>query len=261
MSNIKKDHISTILTPEFIRIEYEKKQRSFEDIAKEIGSNANRIRRYAKKVGAKIRNHSEAQKAALKTGRLSHPTKNKKLSAETKEKISKNVEKSWKNISKLERDHRRALQSENFKKRTDLEEMRKKAAQAVRNARDVGSKLEQSIMIALRDRGLTVEFHRKNLVPNEKLEADIYLPELKVVIEVDGPSHRENIYGRLGKQRFADSVKNGLLMQYDFIIIRIEDTAKTNSQAYNRRIWTKVSEVLDRIDSIERPTVITVKDN
>lgn len=261
MSNIKRDHISSKLTPELIRIEYEEKQRSFEDIAKELGSNSNRIRRYAKKIGAKIRNHSEAQAAALSTGKVQHPTLGKRLSHETKEKISRTVEKSWAGISEEERERRRAVQSENFSKRDDLDEMRTKAARAVRNARLVGSKLEQAMIVYLRDKGITVEFHRKNLVPNQKLEADIYLPALKVVIECDGLNHRENVLGRLDKQKFADSVKNGLLTTRDFIVIRIQDTAKTNSKAYNRRMWEKLEAIIDRIDDIERPSVLTVKDN
>jgi very-short-patch-repair endonuclease len=139
--------------------------------------------------------------------------------------------------------------------------MRTKAMKAIRNARDVGSKLEQAIMMALRDKGLTVEFHRKNLVANEKLEADIYLPDLRVVIESDGPSHRENIFGRLKKQRFADSVKNGLLMQHDFVVIRVVDSAKTNSQAYNRRMCAKIEAIIDSIQNVTRPTVLNVEDN
>lgn len=261
MVNKKHDIVSSQLTPALIHSEYETKMRSFEDIAQELGTNSNRVRRYAKKIGAKIRNHSEAQAAALKTGKVSHPTQGKKLSYETKEKISKNVEKSWSEISEDERNRRRELQSKNFNKRDDLKEMRVKAAQAIRKARDVGSKLEQAIVVYLRDKGLTVDFHKKQLLLNEKLEVDIYLPDLRVIIEVDGINHRENVLGRLNKQRFADSVKNGLSMSHDFIVIRIQDTAKTNSKAYNRRLWEKLEEVLDRIDTIERPTIITIKDN
>ena len=261
MVNKKQDLVSAKLTPAFIQSEYVEKQRSFEDIAKELGSNSNRVRRYAKKIGAKIRNHSEAQAAALSTGKVQHPTAGKKLSHETKEKISRTVEKSWAGISEEERERRRAVQSENFSKRDDLDEMRVKAARAVRNARDVGSKAEQAMIVYLRDKGLKVEFHRKNLIPNQKLEADIYLPELKVIIEMDGIGHRENVFGRLHKQKFADSVKNGLLTTRDFIVIRIQDTAKTNSKAYNRRMWEKLEAIIDRIDDIERPSVLTVKDN
>lgn len=261
--NKKHDSISKKLTYESINKEYTEKLRSFEEIANDWGTNANRVRRAAKKLGIHIRSHSEAQTAALKTGKVAHPTAGKQHSLSTKEKISSRLEESWKNVSEEERQKRADAQREIFmsQSKKELDDMRTKAMRAIRNARDIGSKLEQFIMTSLRDKGLTVEFHRKNLVANEKLEADIYLPNERIVIEVDGISHRENVFGRLKKQRFADNVKNGLLLGHDFIVIRVADTAKTNSKAYNRRLWAKIEAILDDLDNVDRPTVLNVEDN
>lgn len=265
MSNVKTDFVRSKLTKSFLETEYVKKQRSFNDIATELNSNANRIRRAAIKLGIPIRNHSEAQKVAIDSGKVQHPTKGKVLSSETREKISDRVSSAWKDISEEERKRRADAQREKFVNQPAnvIREMRTKAARAIREAASTGSKLEQAIMIALRDKGLTVEFHRKNLVANEKLEADIYLPEFKVVIEIDGITHRENVYGtkRLSKTRFADSTKNGLLLGHDFIVIRVADTAKTNSKAYNKRLWKKIEAILDDLQNVERPSVINVEDD
>lgn len=262
MSNIKRDLVSKKLTYEYLKREYVDNQKSFDEIAKELKTNPNRIRRGAKKLGIPARNKSEAQKAALEAGRTTSPTAGKTLSPETKEKISSRLEANWKNITPEDREKRASAQRERFLSQPadKLKEMRSKAAKAIRAAVDQGSKLERAILIYIRDKGLKAEFHRKNLVANERLEADIYLPDLRVIVELDGINHRENINGRLGKQRFADSQKNGLLMAHDFIIIRVADTAKTNSQAYNRRLWKKIEAILDDIKNIQRPAVLNVED-
>lgn len=262
MVNKKNDFVAKKLTKELIQTEYVEKERSFEDIAKDLGTYSNRVRRAAIKMGFSLRGHSEAQAAALKTGKVAHPTKGKQFSQESKDKISAKLENAWKNVPKAERKKRADAQRERMMSLTEKErsDMRSKAMKAVRQTRDTGSKLEQAIMMSLRDQGLEVEFHRKNLVANEKLEADIYLPELKVVIESDGISHRENVFGRLRKQKFADSVKNGLLLQHDFVVIRVVDSAKTNSQAYNRRMCAKVMAIINDIQNVQRPTVLSVED-
>ena len=62
---------------------YSVKNRSFSDIAKELGTYTNKVVRAARKHGIDIRDRSEAQKAALKNGRHKHPTKGKKRSNKT----------------------------------------------------------------------------------------------------------------------------------------------------------------------------------
>lgn len=263
MVNKKNDLVSKKLTLEFFKKEYEEKGRSFGDIASDLGTYANRLRRAYMKLGGTPRDHSEAQKSVLATGKAPHPTLGKRHKAETREKISARVEESWKNISDEDKEARAEKQRKAFlsQPKAKIAEMRTKAMRAIREARDTGSKLERAIVVELQDKGVKVEFHRQNLVANEKLEADIYLPELRVVIEIDGIGHRENVFGRVQKQRFADKVKNGLLMTNDFIVIRVADTAKTNSQAYNRRLWKKVEAIIDDIENIDRPNVLNVEDN
>ena len=52
----------------------------------------------------------------------------------------------------------------------------------------------------------------------------MYIPELKTIIEVDGPSHFLPIWGeeRLQKQVNADLRKSGSLLSRGFVVIRIK---------------------------------------
>jgi hypothetical protein len=50
-------------------------------------------------------------------------------------------------------------------------------------------------------------------------------------------------------------------MQHDFVVIRVVDSAKTNSQAYNRRMCAKIEAIIDSIQNVTRPIVLNVEDN
>lgn len=70
----------TLFTPhgrEFLQAEYLDKGRSTHEIAGELGTYANRIVRALRYHGLPTRDRSDAQKAALKSGRHAHPTKGK----------------------------------------------------------------------------------------------------------------------------------------------------------------------------------------
>ena len=54
---------------------YVKQKLSFGDIANKLNTYANKIRRDAKKFQIRIRDKSEAQSNAIKTGKHKHPTK------------------------------------------------------------------------------------------------------------------------------------------------------------------------------------------
>jgi len=77
---------------------YETENKSFQDIASELGTYANKIRRDAIKYKIKIRDKSDAQKNALKTGKHKHPTKGTVRDDDTKNKIGMAVLKSWEMI-------------------------------------------------------------------------------------------------------------------------------------------------------------------
>ena len=59
---------------------YDIENNSYGEIAKEVGTYINRIRRDAQKAGIQPRSKANAQKLALSTGRHSHPTRGKEQS-------------------------------------------------------------------------------------------------------------------------------------------------------------------------------------
>lgn len=71
--------------------EYNRKERSTHDIAREHGTYPNKIRRELKQFGYELRDRSEAQAAALRHGRHGHPTRGKPLAESVKFKISQTL--------------------------------------------------------------------------------------------------------------------------------------------------------------------------
>ena len=83
------------LNREYFVREYILNKRSFASIAEEFGTYPNKIRRAAISVGIEPRSKSEAQSCALSSGRHKHPTKGRKHSQKTREKISNSVYDNW----------------------------------------------------------------------------------------------------------------------------------------------------------------------
>jgi very-short-patch-repair endonuclease len=121
--------------------------------------------------------------------------------------------------------------------------MAKLATDAIRKAGKEGSKLEKFVMDKLVESGYTVDFHNKNLIPNEKLEIDLYIPKLKTIIEVDGPSHFLPIWGeeKLQKQIKADLQKSGRILSRGFAIIRVKAIANASLKKKENLIFNIVS--------------------
>lgn len=195
-------------------------------IAKELNTYANKLRRDAKKLGIKLRDKSEAQKNALSSGTHQHPTKGKERSVETKQKIGMGVLNSWQEMSDSELDRRREIS----KKRWDdlpkekQDKIIKLANEAVRKSSKEGSKLEKFLLHKLISDGYKVDFHKEHILSNTKLQIDLYIPSLVLAIEVDGPSHFENIWGdkSLKRNRSYDEKKEGLLIGKGISLIRIK---------------------------------------
>ena len=106
----------------------------------------------------------------------------------------------------------------------EKENMRRMAIQAIRTAGKEGSKLEKFLKLELSKAGYSVDIHRKDIIPNKNLEIDLYVSNLKTVIEVDGPSHFIPIWGeeKLQKQIKADEQKTGLILSKGMAIIRVK---------------------------------------
>jgi len=223
---------------------YVKNKESFADIAQQFQTYANKIRRDAIKFNIKIRDKSEAQKNALKTGKHKHPTKGQKRDENTKNKIGLKVMESWKNLSITELKKRKEISKKNWDNLSEeaKSNMQHSAHQAVRYASKTGSKLEKFLLDKLITDGYRVDFHKEQILQNTKLHIDLFLPTMNLAIEVDGPSHFEPVWGddALKKNQKYDNKKTGLLIGKGIKIIRIKQT-KDFSKAralliYNRLI-------------------------
>jgi very-short-patch-repair endonuclease len=132
----------------------------------------------------------------------------------------------WDSMGEEEKERRAKIAKQNWESMSD--EQRDKINQlafgAIRKAAKEGSKLERVILNALALEGYKVDFHNKNLIPTQKMEIDLYIPELNTIIEVDGPSHFYPIWGMdsLQKQIEFDSKKEGVLLSRGFVVIRIK---------------------------------------
>lgn len=236
---------------------YENQNKSFKEIADNLGTYANKIRRDAIKYSIKIRDKSEAQKNALITGKHTHPTKGKKRSDETKQKIGKSVLDSWEKLTDDQILKRKIKAKENWEKLTDDEKkyIQKKATEAVRVSSKQGSKLENFLVNALIQDGYKIQFHQEQTLANTKLQIDILIPNMNVAIEVDGPSHFAPVWGddTLKRNIKYDQKKTGLILGKGLALIRIKQTMDF-SKSRSILIYNKLKELLDNI-SKQFPTI------
>ncbi len=236
---------------EFINRAYHTELASYAQIAQIVGTYPNKIRRDAKILGCdKPRDKSQAQSIALKSGRHKHPTKGTKRSEDTKFKISESVAKSWDNLTVEERQERSDIGKKQWDNMSREEKINFKnaAGKAIREAAKSGSKLERYIHSQLIKHGYEVEFHKEHFIVNERLQIDLFLPKMKIAIEVDGPSHFSPIWGikTLKRNQRADNEKTGLLLSRGLVFIRIQQT-KSLSQKYKRDVLTRLLTVLENI--------------
>jgi very-short-patch-repair endonuclease len=231
---------------------YIKQKKSFADIAKQFKTYANKIRRDAQKLQINIRDKSEAQKNALSTGKIIHPTKGKKRSQKTKDKIGFSVMKSWENLSETELNRRKELARQSWENMDDIqkENILKLANDAVRETSKKGSKLEKFLLDGLIKNGYRVEFHKEQNLLNTKLQIDLFIPKLNIAIEVDGPSHFLPVWGEdaLTKNIKYDNKKTGLLLGKGCAIIRIKQT-KDFSPSRAKQILDELLENINKIST------------
>lgn len=240
-----------VVDKDFIYEEYVVKQRSFGDIARELKTYPNAIRRLAHSFEIPIRDKSAAQAAALASNRHTHPTKGKKRSEAVKVAISEGMAASWQNISDEEYQRRVETSRANWEamSQEDKEQMHKLAIEAVRRTSKEGSKLEKFLAQHLKDEGILIEYHKKGILANDALEVDIFLPANNIAIEVDGPSHFLPVWGEesLQKTMKADNDKNGLLIVFKIDVIRIKQYKKNLSMKDMRDIADKVVEKVKQL--------------
>ncbi len=243
-----------LFTPEgrdYLVSEYKENARSTYDIATEKGTYPNRIRRALKFHKIKVRDKSQAQSAALKSGRHVHPTEGKNRSVAEKLKISKGMAEVWDNMDEKEFKRRQKSAKKQWKEMTieERKNIQKLAGRGMKKAAEEGSKLEKYLVLGLKTAGFQVEFHKEFLISSEQMHVDIFLPEHKIAIEIDGPTHHLPIWGeeKLKKNQEADQRKTGLLMANHYKVIRIKNLLKNLSEHKMRECLSMVKDTIDLI--------------
>lgn len=237
--------------------------KSLPQLAEEFDTYPNKIRRELIKAGVKMRSKSESQKIALDSGRTEHPTRGKERSNDTKLKLSESAANTWKNFSDKELTSIKKKLSIAWSKKTkeEISDMQKKAATAISKAGREGSKMEKFLLEKLPDRGYNILAHKKGLIANSNLEPDFVLPDIKVIIEIDGPTHFYPIFGEetLQKTIAADAEKNALFLQYGFCILRIKHICKTLTEYKKRNVLEEIVKNLELIKNNHKATIIEIE--
>lgn len=248
---------------EIIHDMYVSKSMSFADIAEKYDTYPNKIRRDAIRFNIPIRNKSEAQKNALKTGKVEHPTKGSHRSEEEKNKISLSMHESWNKLSDKERQKRKKDSLKRWENLDDnaKQNMRKAAHTAIRKSSVEGSKLEKFLLNKLIENNYKVDFHKEQILSNTKLQIDLFLPKDNIAIEVDGPSHYEPVWGQdsLNKNRAYDQKKTGLIIGKGIKLIRIKQTGDY-SNARALIVTRKLLELLKDIRN-SKDNLFHIEDN
>jgi very-short-patch-repair endonuclease len=237
------------LDKQVIKLYNEDNQSTYE-IAKQLNTYPNKIRRILLKHGYELKGRSEAQKVALEKGRSKHPTEGKTRTKDERVAISMSLVDYWEKMSDQERNNRIKIAKQNWNKMTPLqkETMRSKGIAGIREAASNGSKLERFFQERIEADGFNVEVH-KQLISAENLEIDLYISRLKTIIEVDGPSHFLPIWGdeKLQKQVNADLRKSGVLLSKGFVVIRVKSLGQ-ESLAKREQMIEQVLTHLHEID-------------
>jgi len=246
-----------------LHVEYEINKKSFNDIANEYNTYANKIRRDAIKLKIKIRDKSEAQKNVLSTGKADHPTKGKQRSADVKNRIGHGVMKSWEEIDQTELESRKQKARDNWNKLSDdtKQNILHEANMAVRKASKVGSKLEHFLLKCLIQDGFKVDFHKEQSLLNTKLQIDLFLPNLNVAIEVDGLSHFEPVWGEdsLKRNKKYDNKKSGLILGKGLVLIRViqkKDYSKSRAQVIYNELKNQLNKITKKFPNADNRTII-----
>lgn len=219
----------------FLMNEYITNQKSAQQIAGENNTYTLRVIRLLKKYGIPQRDRSASLELSHKKGNRKAPFEDG-MPDEIKAKIGITSESKWDEARKERQAERMRQKWEGIPEEEKVETL-KKLQRGLSKSSRMGSKLEKALEIYLVNQGYVCEPH-KNLLQNDKLEVDLYLPALRTVVEINGPSHYTPIWGEeaLAKQQKADQEKRGLLLTSGFRLVNIRVLHKTSRTRLNRLV-------------------------
>tara|TARA_Y100000361_G_scaffold59895_1_gene52522 strand:+ start:25602 stop:26366 length:765 start_codon:yes stop_codon:yes gene_type:complete len=230
---------------------YNKENRSTYEIAEMLETYPNKIRRTLKKHGYELKSKSSAQSNALKSGRRPHPTAGKQRTLSERVKISSSLSSYWDEMNEKEKSRRSKQAKDRWAEMSSdqKETMQRKRVDAIRKSAKEGSKLEKFFQEKLSQAGFSVRVHEV-IIPAENLEIDLYIPDLKTIIEVDGPSHFLPIWGedKLQKQINADLRKSGALLSKGYAVVRVKSLGQ-ESLSKREQLAEEVIALLNKISN------------
>ena len=108
-----------------------------------------------------------------------------------------------------------------------------------------GSNFKNFVAEQLMERGYTVEQRTKTWTPGQQFHVDIALPNEKLIIEVDGPTHWAPIYGEeeLQKVIVKDAKKDAALIANGWVVLRVQDSSGSTTRARFKRVLDVLGEI------------------
>lgn len=226
--------------------------------ADELGCNQSHVVRLIAKFNKenpknpiKKRNKSEAQKNYIKrTG--THQRTGTTHSDETKEQISDTMKDVYDSPrgdeirEKISQQRQEEWAAMSEAERVEILENLKKSSRE-RAMSGEGSNFENFLAEKLEEQGYNVEVRTKQYTPGQKFHVDIALPDDKIIIEVDGPTHWSPIYGddELRKVQDKDSQKDKTLTSMGWNVLRVQDSSGSTTRA-------RFVRVLEQVESIQK---------
>lgn len=233
---------------QYIKEQYEQQGRSPGDIANELHTYPNAIRRALEKNGVRLRDRSQAQSKAISTGRHPHPTIGKTHSPATRRLIGERVAEAYEAVGAEEKELRRKNARKRWKsmKKSQKQKLMSAAWKAVRKAVDEGSKLERFLLTGLSEARMSPVFHGG--------QADIELPG-KILIFVNGPSHYRPVWGdeALARTKSNDERKQADLIATGHSLIVVKNLVEHASEIKYRTCLTQLLDVLE--SSLTEPRI------
>jgi very-short-patch-repair endonuclease len=225
----------------------ESQTKNVHELARELGTYPNRIRRDLIKMGVKTKSHKEVAQLAVDQGKFVSPTLGKKRTQEEKANIGKGISDAYNKLPEKVKKQRKDKFRKLWEQRTEkqINEMRSLAAKALAKTTKDGSKSEILLRDELISRHIRVEFHKTGYLEGNK-ELDLFLPEYLVAIEIDGPTHFKPLFGqkRLIKTKKYDLEKAGLLNSKGVRVIRVKSLRRSTSKAQISKLADKIQAVL-----------------
>ena len=218
------------------------------DIVK-LGLPRRKYDRICKTVGFIQPNRAEMIKAKYDSGDTKPARLGQTLSKETCEKISSGIHENWvKNPNGRQLAREKTKERWNNLSKSERDDLLRRAGDGIRKASKEGSKLEHLLAAALQEHGFVNIQHKTGVLPNQDLEFDLYIREIATIIEVDGPTHYNPIWGadRLAKQQRSDAEKAGMAINYKFNFIRLKQT-RNLTKFYVKELTDKLIEAVKNI--------------